>query len=75
MGKTIADQFREEGLERGRAEGKAEGKAELLLQMCRIRFGEVAPAAEASLRGATVAQLDAWAERLLSAKSLAEVFG
>jgi predicted transposase/invertase (TIGR01784 family) len=74
MGKTIADQFREEGLERGRAEGEArgeaKGRAELLLRLCWARFGAVTPAAEARLRGATIEQLDAWAERLLSARGL-----
>lgn len=82
MGKTIADQFREEGFAKGvakgaaagKAEGKAEGRAELLLRLVRTRFGSVPADVESRLRRADSDTLDRWAERLFTASSLADVF-
>ena len=74
MGKTIADQFREEGIRRGRRQGKAEGRVEMLLHQLRVRFGNVPQPAEQRLRTASIAQLDAWAERILTANRLDELF-
>lgn len=62
-------------LDKLRAEGKAEGKAELLLRQLRLRFGELAPELVARVRGATGDDLDAMAERILTAHSAADVVG
>ncbi len=97
MGKTIADQFREEGLRKGMtiaeqsreegfkkgvdqgiAQGVAQGKithtVEMLLRLLRKRFGDVPPTAEERIRTASIDRLDEWAERILTAATLDEVF-
>ena len=68
--KTTAARLRAEG----RAEGKVEGRAELLLRVLRKRFGAVADDHAHRLHAAAVAELDRWAERLLDAATIAEVF-
>lgn len=71
MGKTIADQFREEGM----AKGKTTGMAELLLRQLRKRFGNLSETTEVQVRTASSENLDTWAERILTAASLDEVLG
>jgi hypothetical protein len=56
----------------GKAEGKAEGRMEIILKLLALRFGPLTEAAEARVRGAQDAQLDAVAERMLTAKTLEE---
>jgi hypothetical protein len=56
----------------GKAEGKAEGRMELILKLLTLRFGPLTEATQARVRGAQDAQLDAVAERLLTAMTLEE---
>ncbi|WP_433927588.1 DUF4351 domain-containing protein [Sorangium cellulosum] len=53
--------------------GRQEGERAILLRQLRARFGELPDAAVARLEGAETAALELWAERVLSAKTLAEV--
>ena len=62
MGKTIADQLREEG------------RIELLMRQVRKRFGEIPPAVEERIRAADRDTLDRWAERILTATTIDELF-
>jgi hypothetical protein len=55
-----------------KAEGKAEGRIELILKLLTLRFGPLTEATQARVRGAQDAQLDAVAERMLTAKTLEE---
>lgn len=56
-------------------QGFVRGEQRLLLNMLRKRFGnQVDGATEAVLAGASVEQLEAWGERLLSSSTLADVF-
>jgi len=75
---TGADMLRAEGEAKGRAKGKAEGKAEgkteLLTRLLRLKYGEVPEPALALLRQASSEELDLWAERVLTAATLEEVF-
>jgi hypothetical protein len=64
-----------EGEAKGKAEGRAEGKVELVLKQLALRFGPIDDGVVARVRGATVAELDRFAERLLSAPSLDAVLG
>jgi predicted transposase/invertase (TIGR01784 family) len=52
---------------------KAEGKAELLIKLLGLRFGPPSAATRARVEAASPKQLDAWAERVLTAKTLDEV--
>jgi hypothetical protein len=53
-------------------QGKAEGRIEIILKLLALRFGPLTEAAQARVRGAQDAQLDAVAERMLTAKTLEE---
>ena len=56
----------------GKAEGKAEGRMELILKLLISRFGPLTEAAQARVRGAQDAQMDAVAERMLTATTIEE---
>lgn len=75
-------QGRAEGETRGRAEGwaegenrgRAEGWAEVLLRQLGRRCGPVSLEIESRVRAADGTQLDEWMDRLMNARTLAEVF-
>jgi flagellar biosynthesis/type III secretory pathway protein FliH len=71
-------QGRAEGVKEGRAEGvkqgRAEGQRKLLAKLLRLKFGPLDAASEERLAGATPAQLGKWAERVLKAESLDQVW-
>ncbi len=62
---TLADRLREEG--------RQKGERKLLLKLLTLRFGKLPEAALARVNAAGVEQLEAWAERVLTALTLAEV--
>ncbi len=74
---TIAEQLRQEGRQQGRQQGRQEGRQEgqrgVVLKQLRVRFGEVPDRVVARVDAATSEQLDRWAERILTAKSIDEV--
>ncbi|WP_437630658.1 DUF4351 domain-containing protein [Sorangium sp. So ce854] len=55
------------------AQGRQEGERAILLRQLRARFGELPDAAVARVEGAETAALERWAERVLSANTLADV--
>jgi hypothetical protein len=67
-----------EGLAEGRAKGRAEGRAEhardLLLRQLRARFGEIPASVAERVHAAELAELDRWAERVVTAATVDEVF-
>jgi predicted transposase YdaD len=67
-------QWLEKGRQQGRQEGRQEGEAELLLRMIERRFGPLSAADRARIQRADAGALLIWGDRLLSARSLAEVF-
>jgi predicted transposase/invertase (TIGR01784 family) len=62
-------------LERARAEAEAKAKAEVVLRQLARRFGAPAASIEARVRAATTDELDAMADRVLDATSVADVVG
>jgi len=54
----------------GKAEGRIEGRVELILKMLAGRFGPLPDTIQTRVRGANDANLDAIAERMLTAQSL-----
>jgi len=66
---TGAERLREEG----RAEGEARGRVETLLKLLTLKFGSLDESTTKRLRGASLAELEQWTERVLSAQSLADV--
>jgi hypothetical protein len=61
-------------VQEGEARGKAEGKAELLLRLLQKRFGRVPAATTKRVLTAKPADLDRWAESILEAELLQDVF-
>jgi hypothetical protein len=57
------------------AQGKAEGRVELILELLALRFGLLDDAVQTHVRRAQDAQLDAVAERVLTAQTLDEALG
>jgi hypothetical protein len=56
-------------------QGKAEGRMEMVLKLLALRFGPLTEATQARLRDVQDEQLDAVAERLLTAQTLEEALG
>ena len=74
LAKGVAE-GRQVGLQQGRLEGKLEGKLETLTRLLTRRFGPLPEWAAQQLKAATAEQFDLWAERVLDAASLTDVFG
>jgi hypothetical protein len=68
------DEGHKKGLDEGHKKGLDEGERRLLLGLVRKRFGRVPTMVETRVNAADAAQINAWAEKLLSASSLDEVF-
>ena len=76
--KGVVQRARDEGIEQGRVEGIREGRVDgertVLERLLRRRFGSLSPAAADRLQEASAADLEAWAENLLDARTLDDVF-
>ena len=74
----LTQQVREESLQEGRREGRQEGRqegqVELLLRQLSLRFGSLPEATAERVQRATDVALARWADRVLTATSLDEVF-
>ena len=64
----------EQGIAHGREQGRETGKAEVLLKQLRLKFARLSAEDRARVTAASTKQLDAWAEAVLTADSLAEIF-
>ena len=69
-----AQKGRLEGLQQGLQKGKLEGEALLLQRLLTRRFGVLSADCVARIRAASSGQLEQWSDRVLDAKTLAEVF-
>jgi hypothetical protein len=57
------------------AQGKAEGRMEIILKLLASRFGPLTEVVHSRIRSADSAQIDAMADRMLTARALEEVLG
>jgi len=64
----------QQGMLRGVAQGMTQGEQTLLLRQLHRRFGELPEATRQRLEQASTDELETWADRVLDAKTLAEVF-
>ena len=64
----------EELMQKGRAEGRAEGQITLIAKQLTRKFGELPAEYRTRLEGATTDALESYAERLLTAMTLQDVF-
>ena len=62
------------GIEQGVRQGRAEGERAVLERLLFRRFGELPPTVGARLGGAAEAELEVWADRVLDAATLDDVF-
>ncbi len=67
-------QLLERSRQLGREQGLEQGEAKILRQLLLRRFGEIPAWTNARIDGASTAQLELWAERILDAGSLDEMF-
>jgi predicted transposase/invertase (TIGR01784 family) len=68
------DRWNREIREEGRQKGRQEGEARIVLRQLRLKFGSLESDVEAQVRSADPDRLLEWSERVLTAKSLQEVF-
>lgn len=59
----------------GKAEGVAQGRVEIVLKQLATRYGQLSAAVAVRVQGANTADLDAIAQRVLSAETLDEALG
>jgi hypothetical protein len=64
-----------EGVARGVAQGVAQGRVEIVLKLLGTRYGQLTAAVAARVQGANTADLDAIAQRVLTAQTLDEALG
>jgi len=65
----------EQGIEQGIEQGRLDGERALVLRLIQRRFGEVPPSVHKRLQSARQHQLETWADRVLDADSLDDIFG
>ena len=59
----------------GEAKGRAEGERNLLLRLIEVRFGKVPAEVVDRVHAAGLTELEFWAERVLTAAAIGEIFG
>ena len=70
----VIQRARDEGIEQGMERGRVEGERAVLERLLRRRFGELPPETAERLGRASAADLETWAENVLGAERLADVF-
>jgi hypothetical protein len=72
MKNSLGYEYQSDFARRYVAQGMAEGRVEIVLKQLDLRFGPLSEAVQARVRGTQDAQLDAVAERVLTAQTLEE---
>ena len=74
MGKTIAQELEERGIERGMERGELRARQTTLIRQLRKRFRDLPDAIVQTIEATKdIAQLDEWLVRFATAKSLRDV--
>jgi hypothetical protein len=68
------DSALKEAHDQGISQGISQGERAMLLRLLRARFGSVPTAMISRVEAADVATIERWGERILAARTLAEVF-
>lgn len=68
------DGWLEQGRQEGRREGRQEGEVAVFLRLLTKKFGQVSPSIRSRVESATTDELLLWADRILTAANLDEVF-
>ena len=67
--------FNQQAREEGISQGRVQGERAVLERQLRRRFGRLPPAVGETLGAASAADLEAWADNVLDAVTLDDVFG
>jgi len=68
------EKWKQDGLQQGKIEGKLEGETSLIERQLTRRFGPPSPDTQARLKAASLEQIEQWAENILDATTLEDVF-
>ncbi|HEX4963837.1 MAG TPA: Rpn family recombination-promoting nuclease/putative transposase [Thermoanaerobaculia bacterium] len=68
-------EWKKEGLEEGKKAGRREGEIRLLVRQLELKFGPLSPRDRKRIDATDSDRLLEWGERILTARSLGEVFG
>lgn len=71
---TLAESVHRRGLEQGIEQGMVRGRVATLLRLLEQKFGPLDEGARRRIEGAGDDELTTWTDRILLARSLAEVF-
>ena len=71
----LIQEGKQAGLQEGRQEGRQEGERLVLERQLLRRFGTLSPEITEKLSEASSVDLENWAENVLDAKTLEDVFG
>ena len=71
---NLVEHFAEQKKNEGRVEGEAAGRRGLLRKLLALKFGASSSETEERIGNATLEDVDRWAERILTADSLEDVF-
>jgi hypothetical protein len=71
---SLYDQWIAQGRAEGHAAGRTEGEATLLTRQLTTKFGPLSEPIRTRLATATIPELETWADRVLFASSLDQVF-
>ncbi len=74
MKMSMAEWWKKEGLEEGRKQGVKQGEASLLKRLLRRRFDRLPRSIDQRLDQASSQELEGWADRVLDAERLEDVF-
>lgn len=69
-----SENWKREGIQQGIQQGRQEGQVALLIRQAERRFGPLSASDRARLEAATQAQIETWADAILTAQSLGELF-
>lgn len=70
----FAKKYHSQGRLEGEAKGRAEARVEIVLKLLTLKFGKLSAADTKRVHDASIAQLDRWAGRVLTAKTLAQIW-
>lgn len=72
--KEWTHEWEAKGMQKGMQKGRQEGQSGILLSQMRLKFGELDAGIVAKIQSADTTQLTLWSERILSAKTIEDIF-
>ena len=70
-----ADEIRRESTKKAKKEGKKEGKVNLLTKQLKLKFGSFPSKYHTMIQTASLTTIEGWAEKILTANAIKDIFG